>query len=49
MHRGAHGRETLKTYAAHLEAGRSYRIRLEYFEAIGSATYVIIPTTLPPI
>jgi beta-glucosidase len=30
--------ETLKTYAAHLEAGRSYKIRLEYFEAVGSAT-----------
>ena len=33
-----HHAETLKTYAAHLEAGHSYKIRLEYFEAVGSAT-----------
>jgi len=30
--------ETLDTYAAHLEAGKPYKIRLEYFEAVGTAT-----------
>jgi beta-glucosidase len=30
--------ETLDTYAQHLEAGRPYKIRLEYFENVGSAT-----------
>jgi beta-glucosidase len=32
-----HG-ETLDTYAAHLDAGKPYKIRLEYFEAVGTAT-----------
>jgi beta-glucosidase len=32
-----HG-ETLDTYSAHLEAGKAYKIRLEYFEAVGTAT-----------
>jgi beta-glucosidase len=30
--------ETLDTYVQLLEAGRSYRVRLEYFEAVGAAT-----------
>jgi beta-glucosidase len=30
--------ETLDTYSTHLEAGQSYKIRLEYFEAVGTAT-----------
>ena len=29
--------QTLDTYARHLEAGQPYKIRLEYFEAVGSA------------
>jgi len=32
-----HG-ETLDTYSAHLEGGKAYKIRLEYFEAVGTAT-----------
>jgi beta-glucosidase len=32
-----HG-ETLDTYSTHLEKGKSYKIRLEYFEAVGTAT-----------
>ncbi len=32
-----HG-ETLDTHSAHLEAGKAYKIRLEYFEAVGTAT-----------
>ena len=32
-----HG-ETLNTYAQHLEAGKAYKIRLEYFENVGTAT-----------
>ena len=32
-----HG-ETLDTYSAHLERGKPYRIRLEYFENVGTAT-----------
>jgi beta-glucosidase len=32
-----HG-ETLDTYTAHLESGRTYKIRFEYFEAVGTAT-----------
>jgi beta-glucosidase len=32
-----HG-ETLDTYATHLEKGKAYKIRLEYFEAVGTAT-----------
>jgi beta-glucosidase len=32
-----HG-ETLDTYSTHLEMGKSYKIRLEYFEAVGTAT-----------
>ena len=30
--------ETLDTYTAHLESGRAYKMRLEYFEAVGTAT-----------
>jgi beta-glucosidase len=30
--------ETLNTYVQHLEAGKPYKIRLEYFEAVGTAT-----------
>jgi beta-glucosidase len=30
--------ETLDTYSRELEAGRAYRVRLEYFEAVGTAT-----------
>ena len=30
--------ETLDTYTAHLEKGKPYKIRLEYFEAVGTAT-----------
>jgi beta-glucosidase len=30
--------ETLNAYTAYLEAGRPYKIRLEYFEAVGTAT-----------
>jgi len=30
--------ETLNSYTRHLEGGHAYRIRLEYFEAIGSAS-----------
>jgi beta-glucosidase len=29
--------QTVDTYARHLEAGQAYKIRLEYFEAVGSA------------
>ena len=29
--------QTVDSYARHLEAGQAYRIRLEYFEAVGSA------------
>src|SRR3984893_9889081 len=32
-----HG-ETLNTYMKHLEAGKSYKVRLEYFENVGTAT-----------
>src|SRR6267378_2232377 len=32
-----HG-ETLDTYSTRLEAGKAYKIRLEYFEAVGTAT-----------
>jgi beta-glucosidase len=32
-----HG-ETLDTYSRHLEAGKAYKIRLEYFENVGTAT-----------
>jgi beta-glucosidase len=32
-----HG-ETLDTYTTHLESGRAYKIRFEYFEAVGTAT-----------
>lgn len=32
-----HG-ETLDTYSTHLEMGKPYKIRLEYFEAVGTAT-----------
>ena len=32
-----HG-ETLDTYTTHLEMGKDYKIRLEYFEAVGTAT-----------
>src|SRR6202040_3667728 len=32
-----HG-ETLDTYTTHLEMGKAYKIRLEYFEAVGTAT-----------
>jgi beta-glucosidase len=32
-----HG-ETLNTYLKHLEAGKAYNVRLEYFENVGSAT-----------
>jgi beta-glucosidase len=30
--------ETLDTYSAHLESGHPYKIRFEYFEAVGTAT-----------
>jgi beta-glucosidase len=30
--------ETLDTYSTHLERGKPYKIRLEYFEAVGTAT-----------
>ncbi len=30
--------ETLDTYTAHLESGHAYKIRFEYFEAVGTAT-----------
>ncbi len=30
--------ETVNTYTAHLEGGHAYKIRLEYFEAVGSAS-----------
>ncbi|MGA8540300.1 MAG: glycoside hydrolase family 3 C-terminal domain-containing protein, partial [Terriglobales bacterium] len=30
--------ETLDTYTTHLESGHAYKIRFEYFEAVGSAT-----------
>jgi beta-glucosidase len=30
--------ETLDTYSAHLESGHAYKIRFEYFEAVGTAT-----------
>ena len=33
-----HHSETLDTYSKHLEAGKVYKIRLEYFENIGTAT-----------
>jgi beta-glucosidase len=29
--------QTMDTYARHLDAGQAYKIRLEYFEAVGSA------------
>jgi beta-glucosidase len=32
-----HG-ETLDIYSRHLEAGKAYKIRLEYFENVGTAT-----------
>jgi beta-glucosidase len=32
-----HG-ETLDTYSVHLQVGKAYKIRLEYFEAVGTAT-----------
>jgi beta-glucosidase len=32
-----HG-ETLNTYLKHLEAGKAYKLRLEYFENVGAAT-----------
>src|SRR3984893_4470415 len=32
-----HG-ETLNTYLKHLEAGKAYKVRLEYFEKVGAAT-----------
>jgi beta-glucosidase len=32
-----HG-ETLNTYMKHLEAGKAYKVRLEYFENVGTAT-----------
>jgi beta-glucosidase len=32
-----HG-ETLNTYVRHLEAGKAYKLRLEYFENVGTAT-----------
>jgi len=32
-----HG-ETLDTYSTHLDKGKPYKIRLEYFEAVGTAT-----------
>jgi beta-glucosidase len=43
-----HG-ETLDTYSAHLEAGKAYKIRLEYFEAVGTATarFGIAPASAP--
>ena len=42
-----HG-ETLNTYSRHLEAGENYKIRLEYFENVGTATvrFGISPATL---
>jgi beta-glucosidase len=41
-----HG-ETLDTYNAHLDAGKPYKIRLEYFENVGTATarFGIAPAT----
>jgi beta-glucosidase len=30
--------ETLDTYSTHMNTGQAYKIRLEYFEAVGSAT-----------
>ena len=38
--------ETVNSYAAHLEAGQAYKIRLEYFEAVGGATigFAVSPT-----
>jgi len=41
-----HG-ETLDTYTAHLEQGKPYKIRLEYFENVGTATarFGIAPAT----
>ena len=30
--------ETLDTYSKHFEPGKQYKIRLEYFESVGSAT-----------
>ena len=37
--------ETLNTYTAHLDAGRPYQVKLEYFEAVGTATisFGVIP------
>jgi beta-glucosidase len=32
--------ETLDTYSTHLEQGKAYKIRLEYFENVGTATAV---------
>jgi len=39
--------ETLDTYSARLEKGKPYKIRLEYFEAVGTATarFGIAPAT----
>ncbi len=43
-----HG-ETLNTWLRHLEAGKAYKIRLEYFENVGSATvrFGIAAATIP--
>jgi beta-glucosidase len=43
-----HG-ETLDTYTRHLRGGQAYKIRLEYFENVGSATirFGIAPVTVP--
>jgi beta-glucosidase len=43
-----HG-ETLDTYSTHLQAGKAYKIRLEYFEAVGTATarFGIAPASAP--
>ena len=40
--------ETLNTYSKHLEAGTAYKVRLEYFENVGTATvrFGISPATL---
>jgi beta-glucosidase len=39
--------ETLDTYSTHVEKGKPYKIRLEYFEAVGTATarFGIAPAT----
>lgn len=43
-----HG-ETLDTYTKHLRGGQAYKVRLEYFENVGSATvrFGIAPLTVP--